>query len=69
MCLPSSPLSSEPSRGEALNAMSVPSSETQSPPPAVTAAPRPSRGVILALGLSAIVNVLLAVALVQTYRY
>ena len=69
VCLASPGLSS----GLAASAMPWPpracAAEIPSRPPAATATPRATRGVIFALGLSAIVNVLLAVALFQTYRY
>lgn len=68
VCLASPELSS----GLAASAVPGPPSvaaEIPPRPPAATATPRATRGVIFALGLSAIVNVLLAVALFQTYRY
>jgi phosphopantetheine--protein transferase-like protein len=64
MCLASSAPRPEQG-GQTVGTVSAASGEI----PPRRAAPRASRRVMLALGLSAIVNVLLAVALVQTYRY
>jgi phosphopantetheine--protein transferase-like protein len=70
MCLASSAFSSEPGAGETLNAASTPSSgEIPPSPPAARAPSRASRGVVFALGLSAIVNVLLVAALFHTHGY
>jgi phosphopantetheine--protein transferase-like protein len=68
MCLATSALSSEPG-GSKTDMVNAAPSEIPSRLPAAATAPRTSCGVMLALGLSAIVNVLLAVALFQTYRY
>jgi phosphopantetheine--protein transferase-like protein len=64
MCLASSAPRPEQG-GQTVGTVSAASGEI----PPRRAAPRASRRVMLALGLSAIVNVLLAVALFQTHRY
>ena len=68
VCLASPAHPSEPVGGEGVGAASAAASDIPLRPPAVSTGPRVSRSVLLALGLSAVVNILLGVALFQTYH-
>jgi phosphopantetheine--protein transferase-like protein len=68
VCLASPAHPSEPVAGEGVGVASADASDVPLQPPAVSTGPRVSRSVLLALGLSAIVNILLGVALFQTYH-
>ena len=69
VCLAGHTVSSETVAGELVGNGSVASAEIPPQPPAAAAERRISRSVMFALGLSAIVNILLAAAVLRTYYF
>ena len=69
VCVTKPALSPEAAPGEAVGARSAASPEILPQPPAAGAGARVSRGVMAALGLSAMVNILLAAAVLRTILF